>query len=273
MSQPTILGIRVDVPEACADGGPLLGFTRMAFPPLEYSIRIVCSDGSGATTLFRSTEYIASPAWSPDGTPVLFVMDSDERPAAPGDQGPINEQLDLFEMNSDGTEIVQLTDDAGYEIEPVWSPDGERYAFVDEIDGNNEIVVTDADDFRPINLTRDPAHDYSPAWSPDGASIAFYSMYREDIREPDPDDPADANVFTMSADGSNLRQISAGADEDVDPTWSPDGRWIYFSRARTRSGTSTGSTPMAPGSRGSHRHREPMRSTWTSHPMARSHWY
>ena len=203
----------------------------MTYPPLEYSIWVVCPDGSGSTPLFRSTEYIASPAWSPDRTKVLFVMDSDERPAASGDEGPANEQLDLFEMNADGTEILQLTDDPGYEIQPAWSPDGERYAFVDEINGNNEIVITEADAFHPVNLTRDPADDYAPAWSPDGSSIAFYSTYREGIRDPDPDDPADANVFTMSADGSNLTQVTSGVDEDVDPTWSPDGQWIYFSRA------------------------------------------
>jgi Tol biopolymer transport system component len=228
-SHPTP-GIHVDVP-ACADAESLLGFTRMTYPPLEYSISVTCGDGSHPTSLLKSTQYIASPAWSPDGTRVLFVMDSDERDPAGGDTGPLNEQLDLYEMNADGTDIVQLTDDPGAEGWPAWSPNSDRYAFVDEIAGNYEIVATYADAFHPANLTRDPALDYSPSWSPDGSAIAFYSTYREHIRDTDPDDPADANLFTMSSDGSNLTQVTSGADEDVDPAWSPDGRWIYFSRA------------------------------------------
>ena len=134
-------------------------------------------------------------------------------------------------MNADGTDIMQLTNDHGYEGLPAWSPTGDRFAFVDEIDGNHEIVVTAADDFDPVDVTRDTALDYSPTWAPDGSTIAFYSTYREGIRDPDPDDPADANLFTMSADGSNLQQITSGVDEDVNPWWSPTGEWIYFSRA------------------------------------------
>jgi Tol biopolymer transport system component len=46
-------------------------------------------------------------------------------------------------MRSDGTEVKQLTDDPGADLEPVWSPDGARLAFASNRGGFFEVLLMD----------------------------------------------------------------------------------------------------------------------------------
>src|SRR5688572_22512982 len=65
-------------------------------------------------------------------------------------------------------------------------------------------------------LTSSTATNVRPAWSPDGKSIAFQSNR---------DGPY--HIYVMNTDGSNLRQLTSGDDnDDRHPNWSPDGKTI-----------------------------------------------
>lgn len=65
-------------------------------------------------------------------------------------------------------------------------------------------------------LTTSTATNVRPAWSPDGKSIAFQSNR---------DGPY--HIFVMNSDGTNLRQLTSGNDnDDRHPNWSPDGKTI-----------------------------------------------
>jgi Tol biopolymer transport system component len=65
-------------------------------------------------------------------------------------------------------------------------------------------------------LTSSTATNVRPAWSHDGKSIAFQSNR---------DGPY--HIYVMNADGSNLRQLTSGDEnDDRHPSWSPDGRTI-----------------------------------------------
>lgn len=81
-----------------------------------------------------------------------------------------------------------LTED----VNPSWSPDGQRIVFESERDGNKEIYVMDADGGNQIRLTRNDAVDSTATWSHDGSLIAFasnrntgppYNPYNLDITE------------------------------------------------------------------------------------------
>ncbi len=62
------------------------------------------------------------PRWSPDGTRLTFIR-------ATGDV------VDIYVMDADGTDVVQLTDDPAFDTFPNWSPDGATILFLSADDG------------------------------------------------------------------------------------------------------------------------------------------
>jgi len=133
------------------------------------------------------------PAWSPDGSKILFLSASDGRG-------------EIYVMNADGSGVTQLTT-MGTAFDPAWSPDGTKIAF----DDGNEIYVINADGSGLRNITNDPAHfDGTPVWSPDGSKIAF-----ESNRD------GNAEVYVMNADGSALHNLTNNPAIDFAPAWRP----------------------------------------------------
>jgi len=62
---------------------------------------------------------------------------------------------ELYEMDADGTNIIQLTFNDTEETGPMCSPDGRRIAFVTDRDGNNEIYILDLNSGEEVRLTDD----------------------------------------------------------------------------------------------------------------------
>jgi Tol biopolymer transport system component len=103
------------------------------------------------------------------------------------------------------------------ETAPSWSPDGTRVALQRSgpVDG---IWVLDPV-AKTMSFVPHTDHGFQPAWSPDGDWIAFSR-----------DGGADAELWKVRADGSDLTQLTANADEDREAAWSPDGTRIAFAR-------------------------------------------
>lgn len=94
-------------------------------------------------------------------------------------------------------------------------------------DGDVDIWTMRPTGREQVNLTHDPsAIDIAPKWSPDGGRIVFAST-RATAADPS---PGDFEIFVMNADGSDPRQLTFNAADDVDPAWSPDGRQLVFAR-------------------------------------------
>jgi len=132
-----------------------------------------------------------------------------------------SEPLQIYLMNEDGSLPVRLTLTEADEFDPVWSPDGQRIAFVSLRDGNQEIYVMNADGSEQTNVTRHENKDWTPAWSPDGKQLAF-SSFRDGNWE----------LYVMDADGSNVTRLTDNPASDVSPSWSPDGKRIAFASRR-----------------------------------------
>ena len=149
------------------------------------------------------------PAWSPDGRRLAFTSERDG----------IRE---IYVMDPDGSNQVNLTVSPAADFLPDWSPDGRKIAFVSNRDGPHEVYVMDADGGNQKRLTGGPAVDTSPAWSPDGARIAFVS--NRSLNE---------DIFVMNADGSGQTNVTnSPLFSDLFPDWSPDGSKIAFSSDR-----------------------------------------
>ena len=185
---------------------------------INHDIYVMAADGSSVTRLTDDGADEGGPSWSPNGASIAYVkMDYFS------DQGLVeNPTWDIYVMNVDGTDQIQLTKDPANELEPSWSPDGANIVFISDRNGQNfDIYMMDADGSNVTQLTNDSANEFGPVWSPDGKQIVFNS-----------DRNGNVQLFMISLDGSNLVQLTEDASNSAYADWSPDGKRIVFESDR-----------------------------------------
>ena len=126
---------------------------------------------------------------------------------------------DIYSMDANGNNLLQLTDDPASEEEPAVSPDGRRIAFKSNRVLSPELYVMDSDGNNAIRLTYDGFRKNRPSWSPDGKRIAFSSFRLPAINW---------EIYAIGTDGENEINLTKHKEPDVLPSWSPDGSKIAF---------------------------------------------
>lgn len=113
--------------------------------------------------LFSDNNFLGMLEFSPDGKKLAFVSSSFGNP-------------DIWVINTDGTNLKQLTSEKGEDAFPAWSPDGSKIAFASNRNGNWDIWVMDSDGNNQQLLTSYSfANEFYPTWDPTGTKIAFTS--------------------------------------------------------------------------------------------------
>ena len=116
---------------------------------------------------------------------------------------------EIYLMNPDGSEQVNLTKSRSHETQPAWSPTGEHILFSSNQDGEWDLYLMDADGTNVRKIFQGLARRSYPTWSPDGKRIAY-------TRE--------STIYIATRDGQNVEELRNG----VYPDWSPDGEQIAF---------------------------------------------
>jgi TolB protein len=154
--------------------------------------------GSVLRRLTRQYGIDISPTFSPDGGTIAFVSARQGSPQ-------------IWLMDRDGSNLRRLTHLGGHNVGPSFSPDGTRVVFAAKDEGRFDIFVIGVDGGGLVRLTQDAADDEDPAWTPDGNFIVYASSRGGRGKQ----------LFMMTADGRNHRQLTHGPGVYSQPTFAP----------------------------------------------------
>jgi TolB protein len=158
----------------------------------------------------------SSVAWSPDAQSVVYSMGGS-----------------LWRQKITETSAQQLTDGAGYDYQPDWSPDGKSIVFCSYQKSALELWLLDVASGATTQLTSGGAVNVEPRWSPDGKKIVFVStLYNKRF-----------HIFVGDFRGGKLQNVTrltgetkstlpryyySAYDMEISPVWSRDGQEILF---------------------------------------------
>lgn len=121
---------------------------------------------------------------------------------------------EIYIMNPDGSDQVNLSRDNAEDSEPVWSPNGEQILFVSDRDGPPDLYVMDSDGSGVRKVFGSRKYRSHPSWSPDGRKIAYVEK-----------EGSDATIYMATIRGKFVERLADGSM----PSWSTKGREIVFS--------------------------------------------
>ncbi|MFC1474808.1 flagellin [bacterium] len=135
----------------------------------------------------------------------------------------------LFSINSDGTNNVQITTDPtglpGSSFGKCITNDGSKVAYSKLVAGNFDIYASNTDGTGEVQLTTDAGMDGSAIISSNGSKVVFVS-WRDGNEE----------VYVVNSDGTGETRLTSDAGTDAQVSISSDGSKVVFMSTRTGSG-------------------------------------
>ena len=201
--------------------------------PYARNLFVVEADGSKIRRLTGKKNQLAveyselnlSPDVSPDGSRVAYTSFKDRGVLATLFRGPPKFNVKTLQLKGWFKWKRTLARSDASDINPVWSPDGTRIAFVSARlkERGYHIFTMEAGGSDVKNIAPSvgvpPGLTGTPVWSPDGTRLAFLGLVLEGGKG------NLLHLYTVGADGSDLTRIGEAATR---PAWSPDGLRIAF---------------------------------------------
>jgi imidazolonepropionase-like amidohydrolase/Tol biopolymer transport system component len=140
---------------------------------------------------------------------------------------------DIYTMPIGGGRATRIASGMAYEVQPRFSPDGRLIAFTSDRGGGDNIWLMNADGSNKRQLTKE---DFTllnnPTWSPDGRFVAARKHFTTQRSA------GTGEVWMYHVSGGKgvalVERPSPQHQKELgEPTFSPDGRYIYFSRDTT----------------------------------------
>jgi Tol biopolymer transport system component/DNA-binding winged helix-turn-helix (wHTH) protein len=219
---------------------------------------VPATGGEGVRILSERGRIASPPQWSYDGHSIIFSSNRTGHPAlwrasldAPDSAVQISaagspawdptvsrrgyrlayerllRSLSIWQMDvSDASDkrpylIVSSTSDTDQGPGPQFSPDGQKLAYMSDRSGTMEIWVSNRDGSNAFQLSAVGGAG-TPRWSPDSQSIAF-----------DATTTGGSKIVTMNLHGGAPQILTQDSYHYVCPSWSHDGKWIYFASPRS----------------------------------------
>lgn len=197
--------VRVEYSDWAPDG------SRFAFITTEIAGRTIrLLDLSGETIEHRALDAeVRGLAWSPDSRMIALTT---------GGSAP------LHLLDREGA-IRELKPDSDAIGRPAWSADSRTLAYFCTGESQIDICLIQADgsQFRRIRFEREfPYIKSGLTWSPGSDAIAFSAIQHG----------GNSDIFLISANGADIRQLTQDLSADTAPRWSPDGEALAFSSRR-----------------------------------------
>ena len=158
----------------------------------------------------------SSLAWGPDSNELIYSMAGS-----------------LWRQKLNSKDALQLTDGAGYDYQPDWSPDGKSVVYVCYQNDAMELWLLNLASGKSQQLTDGGAVNVEPRWSPDGKHLVWVSTQynkRFHVFMGELNEGKLVNVVRLTGETKSPlpRYYYSQYDMEINPVWTRDGKEILF---------------------------------------------
>lgn len=130
----------------------------------------------------------------------------------------------IFALDLDAQRVRKLIDGPGNNTYPSWSPDGTRFVFASDRDGNSEIYLANWDGTNLTRLTSNNVNDDNPSWGAGASTVVYYSDKAPDGK--------DSNIVSLDVSSGKETPLTRFDRRNTTPRSSPDGTSVIYSTNR-----------------------------------------